>query len=145
MLRTNTFVLSVVLFFTTSAISADSTECKTDMDVYNKSNTITGSLLYELSNPNLREITDHYGKESQKANALVKEGKYQEACDIYQAVIDKYGFKTAEERYYEQHPEKRPENQKVNKQAPAAATSSSSTEAAASSSSDSVGAASISD
>ena len=80
------------------------------MDVYGKIQTITSNLLNKLDNPSrLREITDYYGQQTQIADALIKEGKYQEACDVYQGVIDKYGFKTIEEQYYEKHPEKRPE------------------------------------
>jgi len=94
------------------AFSAEK-KCTSDMDVYNKTQTITSSLLYELDDPTkLREMTEYYGQQTQIANDLVKEGKYQEACDIYQGVIDKYGFKTIEERYYEKHPEKMPGNQK---------------------------------
>lgn len=130
-MRYKAFLLCVTFMLSLPALSADSNECKNEMDVHNKTNTITSSLLYELTNPNIREITDHYGAESKKANALVKDGKFQEACNVYQAVIDKYGFKSVEERYYEKHPEKRPENQKKAEESSATATSSSSAEAAA--------------
>jgi len=103
---------SFLLLLTSMAFSAEK-KCTSDMDVYNKTQTITSSLLYELDDPTkLREMTEYYGQQTQIANDLVKEGKYQEACDIYQGVIDKYGFKTIEERYYEKHPEKMPGNQK---------------------------------
>ena len=103
--------LSFFLLLTSIAFSAD--KCTSEMDVYSKTQTITSSLLYELDDPSkLREMTEYYGQQTQIANDLVKDGKYQEACDIYQGVIDKYGFKTIEERYYEKHPEKMPENQK---------------------------------
>ena len=86
-------------------------ECQNEMHVHNKIQVITAGLMFKITDPNIRQITDYYGQEHKKADALVREGKYQEACDIYQAVIDKYGFKTMEQRYKENNP-----NQSANDQ-----------------------------
>ena len=118
-----------LLIITSSVFSQE--KCTSEMDVYKKTQTITSSLIFEVTNPNIREITDYYSQQAQIAEALAKQGKYQEACDIYQGVIDKYGFKTVEERYYEKHPGKRPENQKkAESEAPSPAVSSDAAEAA---------------
>lgn len=98
-------------FLCLSPLTFSQSECKNEMDAYSKVQIITVGLMNKITDPNLREITEHYGTENKKAEALMKQGKYQEACDVYQAVIDKYGFKSMEEQYYEQNPDKRPENQ----------------------------------
>ena len=126
----NKYFITIAFFIPFTSFALSEKPCESEMDVYNKTQTITSSLLYEMDNPEkLMEMTEYYGEQTQKANALVKEGKFQEACDVYQGVIDKYGFKTIEERYYEKHPEKRPENQK-NIEAESPAESSVSSEAA---------------
>ncbi|MGI9535001.1 MAG: hypothetical protein ACR2NW_08610 [Thermodesulfobacteriota bacterium] len=124
----NKLILTVLLLFIGTTFVLSKEECSKEIDVYPKTQTITASLLNYLDDPaKLREITDYYGEQTQIANAFVKEGKYQEACDIYQGVIDKYGFKTIEEQYYEKHPEKRAEHQKAIEKStnPSAASSSS--------------------
>ena len=139
-LKTRIFLVKTFLLLLSTPFAFSSKQCNSEMDVYNKTQTINSNLIYEVTNPNIREITDYYGQQAKIADALVKEGKYQEACDIYQGVIDKYGFKTMEERYYEKHPEKRPENQKEAVPASSAASSMSSdaAEAASEISSDAV-------
>ena len=129
------FLITVLLITvgTAFAHSQESEQCADEMSVYGKQQTITANLLNYLSDPGkMREVTDYYGEQTQIANALMKEGKYQEACDIYQGVIDKYEMKTIEEQYYEKHPEKRPENQKAETKTPEPAASASSAEDAAS-------------
>ena len=117
--------LIIVISGTTFLFSQENEQCADEMSVYGKQQTITANLLNYLSDPGkMREVTDYYGEQTQIANALIKEGKYQEACDIYQGVIDKYEMKTIEEQYYEKHPEKRPENKKAEAPEPAASTSS---------------------
>jgi len=103
-------IFTLLIFSTPLAFSDD--ECKSQMDAYSKTQTITSNLLNYLSDPaKMREVTDYYGEQNQIAEAYLKEGKYQEACDTYQGVIDKYDMKTIEEQYYEKHPEKRAEHQ----------------------------------
>lgn len=105
----------LILFLGTSFIFAqDKEECTDTMGVYAKQQTITSNLLNYLSDPSkMKEVTDYYGEQNQIGEAYMKEGKYKEACDTYQGVIDKYGMKTIEEQYYEKYPEKRPGNQKT--------------------------------
>ena len=130
-LKNRELFISVLFLLLFTSIAFSKEKCTSEMDVYKKTQTITSSLIFEVTNPNIREMTDYYGEQAQIAEALAKEGKYQEACDIYQGVIDKYGFKTVEERYYEKHPEKRPENQKkAETQSPSSAVSSDAAEAA---------------
>ena len=121
------FLITVFLITVGTAYghSQENEQCSDEMSVYGKQQTITANLLNYLSDPGkMREVTDYYGEQTQIANALIKEGKYQEACDIYQGVIDKYEMKTIEEQYYEKHPEKRPENKKAEAPEPAASASS---------------------
>ena len=121
------FLITVFLITVGTAFthSQENQQCADEMSVYGKQQTITANLLNYLSDPGkMREVTDYYGEQTQIANALIKEGKYQEACDIYQGVIDKYEMKTIEEQYYEKHPEKRPENKKAEAPEPAASASS---------------------
>ena len=113
-------LLSVV--FSGTAFSAN--ECKSEADAYGRIQTITANMLNYLDNPaKMREVSDYYGEQNQIATSLMKEGKYQEACDVYQGVIDKYGMKTIEQQYYEKYPEKRPENMKKAETESPAATS----------------------
>ena len=134
------FTLALLILVTPLALSAE--ECKSEMDAYGKTQTITANLLNYLSDPGkMREVTDYYGEQNKIAEAYIKEGKYQEACDVYQGVIDKYEMKPIEEQYYEKHPEKRPENQKSVEKGPEPASAVSSGEAA-SVSGDAAGAAS---
>ena len=105
-------ICTLLILSTPLAFTAE--ECTSEMDAYGKTQTITANLLNYMSDPGkLREVTDYYGEQTKIAEAFIKEGKYQEACDTYQAVIDKYDMKTIEEQYYEKYPEKRPGNQKT--------------------------------
>ncbi len=105
-------LFTLLILSTPHAFTAE--ECTSEMDAYSKTQTITANLLNYMSDPGkLREVTDYYGEQTKIAEAFIKEGKYQEACDTYQAVIDKYDMKTIEEQYYEKHPEKRSGNQKT--------------------------------
>ena len=125
------FIVTLFLLScSTYAFSAE--ECKSEADAYGRIQTITANMLNYLDDPaKMREVSDYYGEQNQIATSLMKEGKYQEACDVYQGVIDKYGMKTIEEQYYEKHPEKRPENQKkAGSETPAAASSSEAADAA---------------
>ena len=127
-----TIIISFFLLFSAVSFSYSKQECTKEGDTYGRVQTINANLLNYISDPaKMREVTDFFGAQSQAANAYIKEGKYQEACDAYQEVIDKYDMKTIEEQYYEKYPEKRPDNQQKAKNAEPAA--SSNTEAAASS------------
>lgn len=136
-------VLTLLILFSGTSLlySQQDQQCTDEMSVYGKQQTITANLLNYLSDPGkMREVTDYYGEQTQIANALMKEGKYQEACDIFQGVIDKYEMKTIEEQYYEKYPDKRPENQQKEVKKPQPASSASSAEGAASASGDAAGA-----
>lgn len=110
----NKIIIIFTLLILTTPLAFTAEECTSEMDAYGKTQTITANLLNYLSDPGkMREVTNYYGEQTKIAEAYIKEGKYQEACDTYQAVIDKYGMKTIEEQYYEKHPEKRPGNQKT--------------------------------
>ena len=107
-----TIIVALFTILTSTSITFAQDECKNEADAYGRIQTITANLLNYLDNPTkMKEVTDYYGEQTQIANAYNKEGKYQEACDAYQEVIDKYDMKTIEEQYYEKHPDKRPENQ----------------------------------
>ena len=115
-------ILALFLLALSSSLTFAAQECKTEMDTYGKNQTITANLLNYLNDPaKLREATDFYGEQNKLATSYIKQGKYQEACDAYQKVIDKYEMKTIEEQYYEKYPEKRPGAQKkAEVEAPAA-------------------------
>ena len=120
-----TIFIALFTLLTATSISFAKDECKNEADAYGRIQTITANILNYLNDPTkMKEVTDYYGEQTQIANAYVKEGKYQEACDAYQEVIDKYDMKTIEEQYYEKHPEKRPENQQKAKKVEPAASSS---------------------
>ena len=120
-----TVFIALFMLLTATSISFSMNECKNEADAYGRIQTITANILNYLNDPTkMKEVTDYYGEQTQIANAYVKEGKYQEACDAYQEVIDKYDMKTIEEQYYEKHPDKRPENQQKAKNVEPAASSS---------------------
>jgi len=135
-----------ITFFTllvTTALTFSQDKCTSEIDVYGRTQTITANLLNYLSDPGkIKEVTDYYGEQTQIANAYIKEGKYQEACDTYQEVIDKYDMKTIEEQYYEKHPEKRAEHQEAHEKSKNPDTASSSNAETAVSATDTAGKAS---
>lgn len=106
-------------------------DCTSEADTFGRYQIINkGMLELTLAGKMNYDVSDFIGKQSKKAQALAQQGDYQEACDVYQAVIDKYGFKTFEETYYEQNPDKRPGAQKNVKQPEAKPASASSAVAA---------------
>jgi len=129
-----TIFIAILSLLAVTSITFSQDECKNEADTYGRVQTITANLLNYLSDPaKMKEVTDYYGEQTQIANTYLKEGKYQEACDTYQEVIDKYDMKTIEDQYYEKHPEKRAEHQETHKNSNAPeAVSSSSSEAAVS-------------
>ncbi|MES9970058.1 MAG: hypothetical protein ABW092_08495 [Candidatus Thiodiazotropha sp.] len=84
-------------------------ECNGGGTPFGKYQTVTkGMLDLTLAGKMNHATSNDIGGQVKTAQALADKGEHQKACDVYDAVIAKYGFKTMEESYYEKYPEKRP-------------------------------------
>ncbi|MET0071326.1 MAG: hypothetical protein ABW096_14910 [Candidatus Thiodiazotropha sp.] len=84
-------------------------ECNGGGTPLGKYQTVTkGMLDLTLAGKMNHTTSNDIGEQVKAAQALADKGEHQKACDVYDAVIAKYGFKTMEESYYEKYPEKRP-------------------------------------
>ncbi|PVV11072.1 MAG: hypothetical protein B6D77_07405 [gamma proteobacterium symbiont of Ctena orbiculata] len=110
-------------------------ECNGGGTPFGKYQTVTKGMLDLTMAGKMNHATSNdIGEQVKIAEALAEKGEQQKSCDVYDAVIAKYGFKTMEESYYEKYPEKRPgssaRNQVKNQSSGASATSAVAGEAA---------------
>ncbi|MEW8508560.1 MAG: hypothetical protein AB2598_17835 [Candidatus Thiodiazotropha sp.] len=105
----NRFSSSAVVLVLLTPLVSWGGECNSGGTPLGKYQTVTkGMLDLTLAGKMNHATSSDIGEQVKIAEAHAEKGEHQKSCDIYDALIAKYGFKTMEESYYEKYPEKRP-------------------------------------
>lgn len=119
---TKSALMICICLFLAGAVQAR--ECTDEAATFGKYQVVNkGMLDLTFAGKMNKQVGDDIGAQAKIAQKYADDGEYQKSCDVYDALIAKYGFKTFEESHYEAHPEKRePEK----KESPGAASASAS-------------------